>query len=156
MIRSCPRGGEIDDSVRHRNVELQRRVGVDDGVGVGPRAEFLVRYPVGKTDELEVVRDLPVAAGEDERNLVAEHQLGAGDVQMPHGTGISCGSVEPPSTWITSKLWQSFMRLQKSSKVPARRPRAVSMMFGGPEVGPNATHPVRQRHVALGIRRRAS
>ena len=55
-------------------------------------------------------------------------------------TGMSCGSVAPPSTWMTSKLWHSLMRLQKSSNVPARRPRAVSMMLGGPEVGAKATH----------------
>ncbi len=64
---------------------------------------------------------------------------------------MSCGSVAPPSTWITSKLWHSFIRLEKSSNVPARRPRAVSMMFGGPEVTAKATQSIRQRHVAFGI-----
>jgi hypothetical protein len=54
-------------------------------------------------------------------------------------TGTSCGSVAPPNTWITSKLWHSFIKLRKSSIVPARRPLAVPMMFGGPEVGAKAT-----------------
>src|ERR1700730_5388759 len=52
---------------------------------------------------------------------------------------MSCGSVAPPSPWTTSKRWHSFIRLQKSSNVPARRPPAVSMMFGGPDVTANAT-----------------
>ena len=40
---------------------------------------------------------------------------------------------------MTSKLCDSFTRLQKSSNVPARRPWWMSMMFGGPDVGARQT-----------------
>ena len=52
---------------------------------------------------------------------------------------MSCGSTAPPSVWMTSKLCESFIRLQKSTNVPARRPFCVSMMFGGPDVGARQT-----------------
>ena len=75
---------EIDDAVRHRDVQLQWRIGVDDGVDVGTRSKLLPRDPVGETDELEIVGHLAVPAREDERDLVGEHELRARHVQMPH------------------------------------------------------------------------
>src|SRR6266478_3136650 len=76
------RGCEINDAVGHRYVELQRRVRIDDGVGVRTRAELFGRNAVREADELEVVGDLLAAAREYEGNLVAEHELRARDLEM--------------------------------------------------------------------------
>ncbi len=68
-------------------------------------------------------------------------------------TGLSCGSTAPPSEWMTSKLWHSLIRLQKSSNVPARRPLWMSMMLGGPDVGAKQTCRPPTVHVEFGIER---
>ena len=70
-----PRGGEIDEALAHGNVQDQRRVGVDDGVGVGPRAERVLVQAVAQAQDLEGVSDLAGASGVDEGRLVGvEHQ----------------------------------------------------------------------------------
>ena len=40
---------------------------------------------------------------------------------------MSWGSTEGPVMWITSNDWARRTKLRKSSKVPERLPRAVSM-----------------------------
>ena len=72
MIVGWPASGEIDDALGHRDVQLQRRVGVDDRVGVGPLSELLRAQPVRDLQQREVVGDLLAAAGEDERYLVGQ------------------------------------------------------------------------------------
>ena len=67
--------GEVDDALRHRNVELARRVGVDDGVAVGTSAELILGQGACQADHLEAVVDLRRAAREDEGELVGERQL---------------------------------------------------------------------------------
>ena len=75
-------GREIDDAVRHGNVELQRRIRIDDGVRERPRAKFFGRDAVRQANELEIVGDLAVAARKNKGNLVAQHQLRACHLQM--------------------------------------------------------------------------
>src|SRR5580658_3842544 len=75
--------GELEDAVTHRDVELQRRVGVDDGGYVRTRTKFLRGEPVSDPDELEIVGDLRRAARVDLGNLVGEHQHRTRGFQMP-------------------------------------------------------------------------
>ena len=79
MIGDLPGPGEIDDALRHRNVELARRVGVDDGVAMGAGPELVLRQAARQPDHLEAVLDLRRAAREDEGKLVGQRQLRAVD-----------------------------------------------------------------------------
>ena len=74
--------GEIDDAFGHRDVELQRRVRVDDGPGDRRRAELFRREPVRQAQQLEVVGNLAAAAREHERNLVGQQELRARHLQV--------------------------------------------------------------------------
>ena len=66
-----PGAGEIDDPLRHRDVELQRRGRVDDRVAAGRRRERLVAQPACDAEHREAIGHLRAAAAEDERHLVA-------------------------------------------------------------------------------------
>ena len=50
---------------------------------------------------------------------------------------MSWGSTDGPVMWITSKAWARRTKLRKSSRVPDRLPRAVSIAYGGPPTGMN-------------------
>lgn len=70
---------EVDDALRHRNVEHARRIGVDDGVAVNVRQEVVVGKTARQTHHLETVFNLRRAAREDKGQLVGKRQLRAVD-----------------------------------------------------------------------------
>ena len=74
--------GEIHDSLKHRPVQHQRRVGVDDGVNAGRGPERLLGQAPGDPHHLHAVGDLTLAAAIDEWRLGREDKLRAGDFQM--------------------------------------------------------------------------
>ena len=70
-----PGGGEVDQALAHRDVENERRVGVDDGIRVRPRLERGFVEVVAQAQDLERVRDLARPAGIDEGRLVGIQHL---------------------------------------------------------------------------------
>ena len=75
--------GEIDDAERHRDVELQRRVGVDDGVGSrASRANSSSLRPRAMRNIAKQSATWRRAAREDERHLVGQRELRVRDLEM--------------------------------------------------------------------------
>ena len=145
------RGREIDDAVGHRDVELQRRIGVDDGVGVRARTEFLRRNAVREANEFEIVGHLAVAAGKYERNLVAEHQLRPRHLQMAdmHRYVLRFGrAAEHVNDFeALAQLDEIAKILERAGAPAARRVHDVGRSRGGREC--DAT--VRQGDMALRV-----
>ena len=67
--------GEINQPLCHRDVDLARRVGVDDGVAVAFGFEFGIAQPAKIAQHFEAFHHLRRAAAENERQLVGLGQL---------------------------------------------------------------------------------
>ena len=75
-------GGRVHDAIGHRDVQLEWRIGIDDGVAAGTVPELLGGEAMGDADQLEIVGNLTVTAGKHERDLVRQQQLRAHHLQM--------------------------------------------------------------------------
>ena len=73
--RQLPMAGEIDQPLRHRDVDLARRIGVDDGVAVAFRHEAIIVEAAKIAHHLETFTHLRGAAAEDVRQLVGFQKL---------------------------------------------------------------------------------
>ena len=76
--------GEIDQPLCHRNVDLARRVGVDDGVAMALCRKFVIAQATEVTQDLEALDHLRRAAAEDEGQLVGHCELRIHGEVMPH------------------------------------------------------------------------
>ena len=77
--RRLPLVRKINDPLRHRDVQLPGRVGVDHGIGPDPRVPIRFRQIQPQPDHRQTLRNLPPAPRIDEHRLV-----GPGDLRPHH------------------------------------------------------------------------
>src|SRR5262249_37194491 len=88
------RFSKIHDAFRHRDIELTRRVGVDNRVGVNALPELALLKSVSDPNHLQAVADLTVTAKETRGHLARRSELRESPLEVPVLNGYVLGFYE--------------------------------------------------------------